>query len=276
MINQRVTRRTYEEQADLPETLYKYRDWNAPHHNTILTRREVYFAAPDTFEDKMDCKNPIRYDLLSTKEKRQFVSHRIYSEGLSRQARRAKAKELARNSNLNDKASIEKHNEETFIEYCKRAGVLSLTANPLSIELWERYSHNHEGFCVGFETKKALEYFGAAGQVIYEETLPIIYPEPKCTRDEQHIKHIFYKEKKWELEQEFRAHKFRGHPMSVVDRTIKLPPEAFKEIILGARIKEETKLDLLSSLPEELKHLPIKEAIINGNDMVIRPLAINV
>jgi len=266
MITRIVTAHEYEEYANAPETLYKYRDWNAPFHNSILTRREVFFAAPNTFMDPLDCKNPVRYDLLSKKEINQLYANRLNSEqGMSRQARRLKARELNRNSNVRNKEFVEKHNEETFNEYCKRAGVLSLTADPLNVRMWEKYSDKHQGFCVGFDTKIASDFFGAAGPVFYDRELPIIYPEPKHSFLKQHITRIFHKEEKWAFEKEYRTHKFMGHPMSIKDRTVKLPPEAYKEVILGARMPEMTKQDISNSLPDELKHLPIKQASFLGN-----------
>jgi hypothetical protein len=53
---------------ELPAKIYKYRKWTDPLHKRILTHREVYFASPESFVDKNDCKIPIRYDLLNLKE----------------------------------------------------------------------------------------------------------------------------------------------------------------------------------------------------------------
>jgi len=275
MKTERVSLQEYNDLADLPETIYKYREWKNPYHKTILTKREIFFAAPDTFEDPLDCKNPIRYDLLTKKEINELYKHRLdLEQTISRKARREKVREQARNSKLKDKEYIRQHNEETFKEYCKRAGVLSLTANPKNISMWEKYSDNHQGFCVGFNTKKALEVIGAAGPVIYKESLPIIYPEPKDSSDNLHIKRIFYKEKKWELEQEFRAHRFREQPMNINDRTSQLRPNAYKEVILGAKMTEEATKELINSLPPELRSLPVKQAVLIGDDIIIKDLPI--
>ena len=35
---------------------------------TILTERQVWFAQPSSFTDPFDCKNPLRYDLLTEKD----------------------------------------------------------------------------------------------------------------------------------------------------------------------------------------------------------------
>jgi hypothetical protein len=62
-----ISKKTFEE-MNLPDTIYKYRNWDDPFHKTIITQQEVYFAKPTSFEDPLDCKNPVRYDLLTDKD----------------------------------------------------------------------------------------------------------------------------------------------------------------------------------------------------------------
>ena len=42
---------------DQPVILCKYRDWSNIYHRTIITKRELYFAPPSSFEDVTDCRN---------------------------------------------------------------------------------------------------------------------------------------------------------------------------------------------------------------------------
>ena len=55
------------EKMELPKTLYKYRCWNKELHRSILSDRIVYMAAPSTFEDPLDCKNPITVGPITKK-----------------------------------------------------------------------------------------------------------------------------------------------------------------------------------------------------------------
>lgn len=52
----KIEQKTLEEMTGLPEVVYKYRDWNNNFHKKIITNREVFFAAPTSFEDPLDCK----------------------------------------------------------------------------------------------------------------------------------------------------------------------------------------------------------------------------
>jgi len=48
---QPIKRQISFEEMDLPQTVYKYRVWKNPSHQTILTDRQVWFAQPSSFED---------------------------------------------------------------------------------------------------------------------------------------------------------------------------------------------------------------------------------
>lgn len=59
------------EAFDKPSVVYKYRTWNKSRlHNNLLLKIQLYLSAPADFVDQMECKNPIRYDLLTPDRKR--------------------------------------------------------------------------------------------------------------------------------------------------------------------------------------------------------------
>lgn len=39
---------------DVPQQLYKYRDWSNDYHKKILTEREIYFTNVRAFNDPLD------------------------------------------------------------------------------------------------------------------------------------------------------------------------------------------------------------------------------
>ena len=61
-------------------TVYKYRDWGKPFHRKLLLEPSVYLSAPSDFEDPLDCKIPIRYDLLTDIE----IFDQYYKESKSK------------------------------------------------------------------------------------------------------------------------------------------------------------------------------------------------
>lgn len=125
--------------------------------------------------------------------------------------------------------------------------------------MWEKYGDNGKGFCVGYDPLVLFNHLGGGGIVNYVDELPKVMPEPFHTRELQMVYQLYYKEKKWSFEEEYRTHKFRPIPMTNGDRTILVPPEAFKEIIMGKNMGAELKADLINNIPVELRNIPIIE-----------------
>jgi Protein of unknown function (DUF2971). len=254
-----ITKQEQLKNIDLPETIYKYRDWLDDYHKSIITKRQVFLAPPDSFEDKLDCKIPIRYDLLTDKEiydKYLFYS-KIENPRWSNTQHENHAREWTEKTPLRNLDSIELSQEKFFSGFCKRFGVLSLTAEPANDFMWAKYSNDFKGFCVGFNTVVMFNYLGGGGNVIYYDELPIIYPEPKHSIEEQHSYQVYSKERKWEFEKEYRTHKFSYTDLTNDERIVTLPPEAYKCLILGKNMTQEIKESLRNSIPKELSHIEI-------------------
>jgi len=248
-------------EMNLPKLIYKYRDWEKRNHKTIITKRNVYMASPRSFEDPLDCKIPIRYDLL--KEKEIFEMYVFFSKmnhpNWNRQRHRIDAKKWTKISPIKNKETLEKFQKDYFESFFDQFGVLSLTANPSNEEMWLKYSNQHKGFCVGFNTEIMFESLRGGGEVNYYDELPIIYPEPKHSIIIQHQLQAFSKLKKWQFEEEYRTHLFHSSRLTEEQRTITLPKEAYNKIILGKEMPRELKLDLINSIPDNLKHIDIEE-----------------
>ena len=71
---------------------------------------------------------------------------------------------------------------------------------------------------------------------------------------QKHIKKIFYKEKKWSFEKEYRLHKMWTHNATNDERNIEIPNNCIVKIILGKKMpfhmKEEIKKIAKSKYPD--------------------------
>jgi hypothetical protein len=123
--------------------------------------------------------------------------------------------------------------------------------------MWEAYSNKHTGFCVGFDTEIMFKYLGGGGIVNYMDELPIIYPFPKTSLEERHVLQIFSKLKQWDHEREYRTFEFSPSPLNESQRKKILPPEVFKEIIVGNKMPLDLKDELVRLIPKELAHIKI-------------------
>jgi hypothetical protein len=242
-----------EMKGEYPDILYKYRAWNDTYHQKVITHRELFYSPPSGFEDPFDCKAVVRYDLLSQSEKTKWIEYKIRKSerGKPNHYYRQKALQTFKNSPLANPEQIKKLQQKTFEEYDVRTGILSLTKNPANERMWEKYSNNGKGFCVGFKSEMLFTKLGGGGRVEYVPQLPRVMPEPIHSHDHQINFQIFYKEVKWNFEDEYRTHTFGINPKSTEERIIVVPPETFSVIILGNKLTTQEKKELIDSIPNE-------------------------
>lgn len=263
-----ITTTTIDEMEDIPSILYKYREWADKYHQKVITECEVYLAAPTSFEDPKDCKLFKRYDLL----KNQDIYNHYYADSIknnknwTRQQHRKFARDWTKKSPMKNKSYIKKLQENHFLEFDKRFGVLSLTANPKNIEMWKKYANSHNGFCVGFDSKILFNYVGSGGKVIYYDQLPDILSTD--SREVEYIKQTYSKEEKWSFEEEYRTQKFFQYPATEKDRCIKLPKECIKEIIFGHSLSVEDREKITSIFKENNMSIEYFEEIINSDSTI--------
>ena len=258
-MKQETTIKTLDD-IEFPKILYKYRDWNNEYNKRFITEREVFMASPNQFEDKLDCKSPVRYDLM-TAEQAKVVYTRIsnYDENLSRQQKRKRVRELLNKKDYLNPEMNENYQKIYFKGYFERLGILSLTAENCLDAMWEKYAENHSGFCVGYNSRILFNFLGGGGKVEYPNELPILLPDPIMSREEMRWKQVYFKEKKWKFEKEYRTQKFWEHPASISDRQISLPKEAFNCIILGKNMNESDRKEIIDAIKSKIGNIEIKE-----------------
>jgi hypothetical protein len=250
-----------EMKGEFPEILYKYRKWTDLNHRKVLTERQLFYSPPSWFEDPLDCKLVVRYDLLNSQEKIKWIEFKLKQNEPNhpRPYYRNRTRELFKTSPLRDNNAIRNLQNETFLEYDQRTGILSLTEHNENTDMWNKYSENGKGFCVGYNSVALFECLGGGGKVHYVPRLPVIKPEPFHSHDEQIVFQLYYKEDKWSFEDEYRTHTFMSQPLEICDRIITVPPNAFNCIYLGKNMEKTDKDELYASIPSELQNIPIIE-----------------
>ena len=262
------------DQLGLPQSLFKYRDWTDSYHKLIITNREVYLSPPTQFEDKKDCKNLIRYDLLMPRQ----IYSKYNSEAreqfplLSWSEQVKIAEKWYDESPLHNKKGIRDEQEKDFIEFDKRFGVFCATPINNSNTMWTKYGLNHTGFCVGFNPEIFCPHFGGGGEVIYRPTLPVIMPTPYHDYDMQSHLQIYFKETKWSFENEYRLRRFLINGYRNEDRKILFPSDAYKEIIFGANMSDFHKNEIRELAKHLLPNVIFKQASVSGNKVNIKNL----
>jgi hypothetical protein len=231
------------ESEQIPNILYKYRDWEDKFHKRLLMDNEVYFASPRQFNDPFDCAIPFRYDEKDLTEENIFkkalsLAKRAYPHlddtKLHGMAFRSQQERRVFNPQILDKQDKERQ-EHFEREFC----VLSLTTKRDNFLMWSHYSRSHSGFCVGFNSMKLFQQSkGQLGPVLYSLEFP------KFGLFDDHrmhfIKYVYHKSIIWEYEQEYRILKERksGQIVHVKNNTV-------EEIILGTMMKQKCKNEIL-------------------------------
>ena len=261
---------SYDEIDFFPPTIYKYRSWTDNFHREIISEQVVFMARPTSFEDPFDCKLQKRYDLLTDDDiyNKYLESSKKDNPNWTRQQHRKFARDWFKKSPMRNKEYIKQLQNEHFTEFDKRFGVLSLTANPKIYAMWDKYSDNHQGFCVGFHTKKMFKHLGGGGKVCYYDKLPDILPFD--SHEVEHFKQVFSKENKWYFEEEYRTHRFYPNPATIEDRRIKLSKDCYKEIIFGAKQSDVHRQEIISICKAQgLKVEFYIEKIYDNNEITI-------
>jgi hypothetical protein len=254
---------------EYPENIYKYRKWNDNYQKTIITEKTVFMAKPTSFEDEKDCKLLKRYDLMTNQNifDKYIELSKNDNPNWSRNQHRQNAKELTKRSQMKNISFVKKAQENDFLEFNKRFGVLSLTANPVNLKMWNKYSDDGKGFCVSFYPEIMFPFLGGGGKVIYYKELPEIF-----YNDEFHLEHfkqVFSKEDIWEFEDEYRTHKFYQNPPNDIQRRVVLPVEAYKEIIFGWATPENIINEIKEACKNQKLKVIFKKAMIIDNEVII-------
>lgn len=257
MDNIKVNIRTVED-LKAPPILYKYRNWDDDFHKKLILDPSVYLSSPVDFEDPLDCKNKVRYDLLTDSEifERYISESKIQNVDFEDIQHYDWALMWFSKSPLRDPIQRSDIEIKTSKDFNERFGILSLTADPLNNTMWEKYANNNKGFCVGYDSKLLFDFLGGGSEVIYQDILPIIKPFEDFFI--QHHKQVFYKETKWSFEKEYRTHRIWDRGVSKCERNIRITKECIIEVILGGDIPKDHRFEIEDLLVTNMPHVQIK------------------
>lgn len=203
-----------------PEILYKYREFSNPVHRRLLEEGEIYFSSFDDLNDEKEGRIPLVYtDII----KKPLLT--------AQQARK-------------------------FIDE-EKYGIFSLSKSSSVSTMWQFYSEEKKGFCVGFYTAGLLmSIFGnhISLQEAYSHLLPVRYfsSEERYEKSESFsFENDFLKLQKiagtktdeWEKEREVRL---IGRNMA--SKALNVPDRDISHILLGKDMDNDNKQEILSIL----------------------------
>ena len=256
------------EEMDIPEKVYKYRDWSDDYNKRMLTHYELWLAPPSSFEDEHDCKVPIRYDLLTDDIfQMYFKFSRKINSGFSDQEHEDYVRHWQSKGLMRDEERLKEHDDKFFEKLDAFFGVFSVTAYPAEIRMWIKYAAKQKGFCVGFNSIKLFnnpDAIGAGREVDYYDEFPIIRENDPLNL--QSICQVYTKHREWEFEKEYRLTK-----IDVQNRAPQVPADNFVEVIFGPLMEEQSKQEILEVISETMPHVEVLQAVNNDGAIEIEP-----
>lgn len=228
---------------NIPDILYKYRDWNNDFHKKLLFEKQLYFASADQFNDPYDCSMPYKWKKSDLTEANIFTKYYNSLKSDRPDLSETQIHEICYNEQkqglFHDEEHIKKVTERWRELEFKRYGIVSLTPICDNFLMWSHYSNSHTGFAIGFDKFILIESTKSEiGQVIYQNEIP----EFGIFEDliEKSIKQMYIKSSIWEYEYEFRL-----RSILLCRKSVTLAVEAIKEIILGCNMKQKDKFEII-------------------------------
>ncbi len=236
---------------DLPEIIYKYRNWTSEFHKKALTHNQLFLSAPSGFNDPFDCRISKNHHLLDTPKKIEAYINNGMNEHFAYLVANKRDIELEKNQlreRLKDLDQYQKEFEEiNDTNTDKYLGVLSLSGRWNSILMWSHYGDFHKGYCIGFDEEKMRNtgFFGKGGNVSYSDEVPKIDPFNDDVRQTSFYQ-THYKAKDWEYEEEYRLTKlYFDKPDEEPNRLITIPDECLREVIIGMKASDIQKEEII-------------------------------
>lgn len=253
----------YEQQFESYKTrmLYKIRNWRERFHPEVLTKGELYFSRPNELNDPFDIHTSGRFDPAVIDDPR-FLEKLIELAPAATGALPGRDAEIVANNKLEE---IRPNPTEYFFNNYKKLiynptlnngmGVLSLTDNPLDKQLWGYYGGGLKGFAIGYEPMELCEELFASGSFVkYTDEIPFAMILDVSKKAQHEL--LYQKTKEWEFESEFRFTRAID-PHDQTKRIHVVPPKIVKEIILGPRIQDSDKNEIIDVVRLRYPHAKV-------------------
>ncbi|WP_431217068.1 DUF2971 domain-containing protein [Puia sp. P3] len=244
---------------DVPDVLYKYRDWHNEYHRKLLTHRELYFASVDQFNDPFDGTVPYRYDPAELTEENIFRKYREMTKkehpDWDEQRVHEDSYEYQRRGYFKDGHYLEEFEKWVLETMSKQFGVVCLCRKPDNFLLWSHYANSHAGICVGFDKYKLFEDAKCQfAHMQYQEQLPLLSLFDDVFT---HFKKLIgTKSLVWEYEEEYRLTRAEFSRVKAY-----LRPETVVEVTLGCKMPERERFEMVEFVAANLPHARVYEMV---------------
>jgi len=272
------------------DTVYKYTYWDDKSEiSNIIKTKTIKLNNPSAWDaDYEEWTLPFDWDSITRDQINRIVAERATKELLAEEklneiTLQNRIRELESKLMFYDKKNRQKIEEEEIEKLKKYVGAFCTSTTIDSLKMWEGWGLQGAGYVVSFNVKELLKnpkMNGLNKEVNYypPEKLPKISPlEPNDLQGiiEEFELQLFSIPEKNKIEREYRFTKInikegKLTPYTKEDRLVKLSNECYKSIILGYRMPIKHEKELLESISQNLKDIPIYKAEIEDKKVVLK------
>jgi hypothetical protein len=242
----------------IPESLFKYRNFDSELHKRIITHQEIYFAKPSEFLATYDCEYTIdRAFIKDESNRRKYYSKVCEIENLYD----PKIDYLIQSNPMTDEW-IDQIEIESRKRFDNITGIFSGSLTNRNPNLWKEFGGNNKGFCVELNLLDTFPLnFGSKGYVKYvnEEELP----KSKVLNYDNIPEYfsyitdlIFNLPLKYSDEKEYRIEKLI---LDDSERIKKLRKEQIKSITLGYKMSKTKQVEIIELIRNHLPKARIRK-----------------
>jgi hypothetical protein len=231
---------SHEEHEERPRALYKY---CGPDRMDVLRNRCIRFTQRQYLNDIYEMRPTV-----------------VFDEGAYTTARGKLANTHPEIRDIPVTTSAE--HENAVDSTLQRALVLSLSSEWDIIPMWSYYADSHKGFVIGFNI---------ADPFLAKSTRPVTYTTTFPVMDNNFEPAIYHKFEQWKHEHEWRSlrvleHDFPDQTLCDDTHLFRFSPDAIIEVILGNRMNEDHKCQILENLKDPAYgHVEVFEAVPDSN-----------
>jgi len=244
----------------LPPLLYRYRN-TGKFTEAIITKREVFFASPASFNDPFDCG----FHIPCHGEFIKYIIRKVALKSVLNLHPKVSDKEANEAAEVVTKKILSDHHDEASNQFkmmlCRefndKAGVLCLAATNSDILMWSHYADCHKGICLEFRTDIKDSIFNKAEPFIYSDQYPHLDLDELAEFEQLQnwATWMLTKSSHWSYEKEWRILDFDSGPgLKSFDSS------CLSTVILGCCISDEDRRKVLGWVRDYPRPLCLMQA----------------
>lgn len=264
--------------SNTPKILYKYRFFdNKKNQRRIVTNSELWFTSAKKFSDPLDSN--IFFDFEDKPQgimmKWLINAVRIYEPNIPPEIVEERARQRYQRIQ-SDRNYWSRISKEILDNNHSKFGICSLSAVKDEILMWSNYVKNHEGFCLGLDTKSLKKYqldivksqkvLIELHEINYTDEMPKINFFNSMLSDQMsNFYNILFlmntKSNNWKYEKEYRLIYWDN-----VDVALKIDRSILKELILEYNITKKNKEEILAEIEDQNLEINIYQSVKNQTE----------